>query len=837
MTLGCGQTSHSHCAQGVGQLVLPFDGVAPAQVVFPDLGGGPAACKIGVPAKRQFGGDVPNASFDAVKRLRMLDDAAAAAAAAPLYCNTKCHPSKPISMSMLSTHDVYANANLRIFSTSPLGPVQSGPALSTSSYKVSHQVVTFLEGLIGTKFSMLQVGSSLDGSSLGSMGGGGAVTAFGAGHTILLHTPFKAVMRTLQNYIQCKNMSPTDTAAGILVPYRPTAPYWGLLKSWKCMHVFQPGFTLYEKGLHKPKALKGPMAFFYDAPVVPPVQNAVLDAAMPGSPPDGHGVCTFASKRHTFSFKGAVQGQAMQVLIDTGASGTAFVSKWFCEAMQIPCTPAPAAVPVKLGDNSEHLADLLATVTLRIQSLKLRLQCLVLPDIPGHQVILGDTWLSQHHAVLDYDSATVTVRKSVGDARVFTLVAKHNTTNVARSVEMQDEMSVQQCTLSSYKPRRVPSPMTTLQLKQAVRKQKVADAFLFFLSPETTTELPASVTGSKDSDVFHAAVPGTSPSELRMRAMLMSYQHVFKSELPAGLPPARTVRQVIPLQENVSIPNRPMFRYSPAEHAEMQRQVTELLQRGVLEVSSSPFGAPILFVKKKGGDLRMCVDYRALNKITIRNQYPLPRVDDLLDKLHGSTVFSSLDLTSGYHQIRLSPEDVAKTAFKTPFGLFQYKVMPFGLTNAPSVFMAAMHEMLQDLPFCVVYLDDILVFSKTPEEHVAHVEAVLARLEANKYYAKLSKCDFFKSEVKFLGHVVTAEGVKPDPKKVEVVQNWPRPVTVSDVRSFLGLANYFRKYIQDYSKIAGPLTNLTKGNISRNKGRSMSVPWTDRCQESFDKLK
>ena len=176
----------------------------------------------------------------------------------------------------------------------------------------------------------------------------------------------------------------------------------------------------------------------------------------------------------------------------------------------------------------------------------------------------------------------------------------------------------------------------------------------------------------------------------------------------------------------------------------MHSQVDALLSKGLIQKSSSPFGAPILFVKKKTGELRMCVDYRALNKITIPNRYPLPRIDDLLDRMQGSSVFTSLDLYSAYQQVKLKDEDIQKTAFRTPFGLFEYKVMPFGLTNAPSAFMSVINDAIADLPFAVVYLDDILIFSRSPEEHVKHVDIVLKRLRENHFALTMKEMRIFQ---------------------------------------------------------------------------------------------
>ena len=238
------------------------------------------------------------------------------------------------------------------------------------------------------------------------------------------------------------------------------------------------------------------------------------------------------------------------------------------------------------------------------------------------------------------------------------------------------------------------------------------------------------------------------------------------------LPPPRPIFHTIPLQDpNSQPPFRPTYRLSPLETREVDKQVTELLAKGYIEPSSSPFGAPILFVKKKDGTLRMVIDYRALNKLTFKNRYPLPRIDDLLDTAQGATIFSSLDLMSGYHQIRILDEDIPKTAFRTPFGHYQWRVLSFGLTNAPATFQAVMNDVFRKQlnKTVLVYLDDILVFSKSPEQHIQHLREVLQTLRDNHLFAKLSKCSFGRSEVDFLGHVLSKDGLKVDPKKTAAV--------------------------------------------------------------------
>jgi len=259
--------------------------------------------------------------------------------------------------------------------------------------------------------------------------------------------------------------------------------------------------------------------------------------------------------------------------------------------------------------------------------------------------------------------------------------------------------------------------------------------------------------------------------------------------------------------------------------------VEELLQKQFVRPSVSPWGAPVLLVKKKDGSMRMCIDYCQLNKVTIKNKYPLPRIDDLMDQLQGASVFSKIDLRSGYHQIRVRKEDIPKTAFRTRYGHYEYLVMPFGVTNAPAVFMDYMNRIFHEFldKFVVVFIDDILIYSKSPEEHSEHLRIVLQFLKERQLFAKLSKCEFWLSQVQFLGHVVSSEGIRVDPSKVEVVTRWERPTTPTKIHSFWGLAGYYRKFIKGFSCLALPLTKLTQ--------KEQDFKWNDDCEASFQELK
>ena len=312
--------------------------------------------------------------------------------------------------------------------------------------------------------------------------------------------------------------------------------------------------------------------------------------------------------------------------------------------------------------------------------------------------------------------------------------------------------------------------------------------------------------------------------------IIKEFPDVFPDDI-SGLPPDREVEftiDLIPETEPISIPP---YRMAPAELRELKAQLEDLLSKGFIRPSISPWGAPVLFVKKKDGSLRLCIDYRQLNKVTIRNQYPLPRIDELFDQLQGSRVYSKIDLRSGYHQLRVQESDVPKTAFRTRYGHYEFLVMPFGLTNAPTAFMDLMNRVFQPYldRFVIVFIDDILVYSGSSEEHSEHLRIVLQTLRERQLYAKLSKCQFWLDRVAFLGHVISAEGVSVDPQKIEVVVNWKPPKNVSEVRSFLGLAGYYRKFVEGFSKIATPLTKLTRKDVKYD--------WVDACQKSFDELK
>ncbi|GJP56686.1 hypothetical protein CLOM_g15741 [Closterium sp. NIES-68] len=313
--------------------------------------------------------------------------------------------------------------------------------------------------------------------------------------------------------------------------------------------------------------------------------------------------------------------------------------------------------------------------------------------------------------------------------------------------------------------------------------------------------------------------------------LIRKYPEIFPDDLPAGLPPSRPEDHRIELEPGAQPTVQRQFRLSQPELEELQQQLDYLLTKGFIRPSTSPYAAPILFTPKKDGGFRMCIDYRALNRITIKSRYPIPQTDDLLDQLRGAKFFSKIDLRGGYHQIRVAAEDCHKTAFRTRYGSYEYLVMPFGLTNAPSTFQMTMNGVFRELldKCVIIYLDDILIYSRSREQHLKDLDAVFTLLHKNRLITKGSKCDFLKQELEFLGHVVSTEGVKIDPRKIKTIQEWKPPTNLKELQSFLGFVNYVRRFIPNMAGLSAPLTDRLKDHDC--------FWWGEKQQAAFDQLK
>ncbi|XP_042067396.1 uncharacterized protein LOC121810711 [Salvia splendens] len=347
---------------------------------------------------------------------------------------------------------------------------------------------------------------------------------------------------------------------------------------------------------------------------------------------------------------------------------------------------------------------------------------------------------------------------------------------------------------------------------------------------------------SGEAEMFElVAVPGADdpegdsdhpqfPADLdpMILAVLRSHEAVFHA--PTGMPPARPFDHRIHLLPNVKPVNVRPYRYPYFQKTEIERQVKEMLASGVIWPSQSPFSSPVLLIRKKDGTFRFCIDYRALNTATVPDHFHIPTSDELFDELGSARFFTKLDLRSGYHQIRMHTDDVFKTAFRTHDGHFEFLVMPFGLTNAPSTFQSAMNTIFRPLlrTFVIVFFDDILVYSPTLESHVRHLHEVLTILKDNHFFVKLSKCAFCSTTVEYLGHLITEGQLMADPEKIKAMVAWPVPASIKQLRGFLGLTCYYRRFIAHYATLARPLTELLKKD---------AFAWTPAAQDSFIALK
>ena len=328
----------------------------------------------------------------------------------------------------------------------------------------------------------------------------------------------------------------------------------------------------------------------------------------------------------------------------------------------------------------------------------------------------------------------------------------------------------------------------------------------------------------------HVVLNDTTLSSVEEVQVVKHFPDVFPDDLP-GLPPDRDVEFTIDLLAGTDSISLTPYRMTHVELRELKIQLQELVDKGFIQPSVSPWGAPVLFVQKNHGTLTLCIDDRQLNRVTIKNRYPLPCIDDLFDQLRGACVFSKIDLRSGYYQLKIMSDDVPKTAFRTRYGHYEFLVMPFGLTNALAAFIGLMNKVFQQYldRFVIVFIDDILVYSITKEEHVRHLSLVLKKLREHRLYAKFSKCQFWLKQVAFLGHVISAQGIQVDPQKIAAVESCEHPRTITEVRSFLGLAGYYRRFVKDFSVIALPLTRLTR--------KEVKFEWDENCEQSFQQLK
>ena len=492
----------------------------------------------------------------------------------------------------------------------------------------------------------------------------------------------------------------------------------------------------------------------------------------------------------------------MRALIDSGATGC-FLSSEAADRLKLKRITKKTPHNVRMADGHIVESAQLVREDFELGTLRDEETFHILP-LEGFDMVLGQTWLKRLNPRIDWVSGVLKLKRQGRYHVICPAAADEKTQLLSRSL----------ATLL----------ISSLQLRKEMKRG--GQAYQVFVKGD---ENPAGEEG--DLPQGDAAVDET-PFQRLLSRLLEEFVDVVPTDpgFQPPFPPERSVDHTVEILPGSAPPNKAVYRMSPAELEELKKQLTDLLGRGLIRPSSSPYGSPIIFVKKKDGGFRLCVDYRALNDITVKNKYPLPRVDDLLDKLHGAKVFSKIDLASGYHQVRLAEADIHKSAFRTRYGHYEYTVLPFGMCNAPATFMRLMHDVFMPYldEFVIIYLDDICIYSKSEEEHEEHLRKVLELLRKHQLYAKPSKCAFGVQEIEFLGHIVSDKGISMDPAKVRVVVEWPDLTNAKEVLQFKGLVGFYKRFIKNFSEKAAPLSALT-GDVP--------FVWGAAEKESFAALK
>ena len=482
----------------------------------------------------------------------------------------------------------------------------------------------------------------------------------------------------------------------------------------------------------------------------------------------------------SMKIRGRIGDREVIVLVDSGATRN-FVSTKIVQELQLPVTEDRGFGVVVAGGEIRRGRGKCAGIILEMQGVEIMEDFLVFDIGESTDVVMGYSWLA-----------------TLGDTKVNWELRR-----------LSWKVGVQWVTITGD-PALSKGPISLHSMERVAKRN--GEVYLLELTSLFEKE------GDQIRGVY----------EEEVQAVLKRYGGVF--EMPKGLPPARNREHAITLQEGTPPINCRPYRYSFLQKNEIEKLVQEMLEARVIRPSISPYSSPVLLVKKKDGGWRFCVDYRALNQVTIPDRYPVPIIDELLDELKGAKVFSKLDLKSGFHQIRVKGCDVEKTAFKTHQGHYEFLVMPFGLTNAPSTFQSVMNDLFRPhlRRFVLVFFDDVLIYSPDLQSHLKHLETALQLLSRNQFYVNAKKCSFGLEKVSYLGHVISEEGVAADPEKVSSMLTWPVPKTVTELRGFLGLTGYYRKFVRNYGQIARPLTELLQKN---------GFKWSDQAEAAFGALK
>ena len=537
------------------------------------------------------------------------------------------------------------------------------------------------------------------------------------------------------------------------------------------------------------------------------------------------------------SFSTRVNNHRTIALLDNGSEGD-LVDYSHARKLKLPTLKLNTPVPLCLGNGKLYRTITEAVlVDLEIGDHHEQLLC-YLTDIPRYQIILGDKWLREHNPVIDWQERSITFNSShcfeKGCLRLGRPCTKHTTSNYTIKPPRASPIHVSM--ISAYAFYRL-------------ARRHTHDGFVM-LPRDHEKHFSAATTNAITTDDWDSFMKGKKDytmDELKQRvpAQYHSEIEVFIKQDADKLRSHGPEDHEIRLVEGATPPFARNYKPMSAQELDaVKKYLDEQLAKGFIRPSSSASASPILLVRKPGGGIRVCVDYRALNEITIKNRYPIPLVNETLDRLSNAKVFSKFDIIHAFNRIRMKEGQEWLTAFNTRYGQFEYLVMSFGLCNAPGMVQNYINEAVRDFldQFCTAYMDDILVYSNSEEEHTDHVLKVLRRLRERRLQLDIDKCEFNTKQVKYLGLIITTDGIKMDPDKLACIRDWQTPTSVKDVQQFVGFCGFYRHFIKDFSRHVRPLNELTEGEsylsrTGKRKVRYKPFIWTTECQHAFDGLK
>lgn len=539
-----------------------------------------------------------------------------------------------------------------------------------------------------------------------------------------------------------------------------------------------------------------------------------------------------SSSRHMY-IKTKIENYTLHTLIDTGASGFAFISKRMCQHLKLPLKilQAPITLLGFEGKSGSQITER-TSFSLQIGRHSEEMSAFVIPE-SKYDLILGLPWLEKHSPFIDWKEHTLTFGERCLEStccKFETTISYFNSPSTIPKEVLSPKMSSH---LAIMDHGQVKTPIQVSAESFYAEKLQPNNQFfalslrdLDILLDDSLHRLPSIRVG----EVTKVLPAHPDPKEF-LPSHYHEYLDVFDRTQANKLPPHRPWDHAIDLQPDKTPPASRPYPMNQHELKALREYLDKELAKGFIRVSRSPAAAPVLFVKKPNGDLRFCIDYRGLNSITVKNRHSLPLINETLSQLSRAKYFTKLDVISAFNKLRIKEGDEWKAAFTCRYGLFEPLVLPFGLCNGPASFQAYINHALRGLldDYSTAFMDDILIFSDDLESHRTQVKTVLQRMREHNLQLDISKCDFETTQVTYLGLIISTQGISMDPKKVACVQEWPTPRSVRDVQCFLGFANFYRRFIPEFARLATPLTHLTKKDVS--------FQWDSTCEESFQSLK